>query len=84
MSKLVRKNEYECFHCSTCGCIVPDRILIGDWPECTYKIRFCPNCGEAFDNTGENILPELKSGWYWELHSFDEAAQAGEGGHSGD
>jgi ribosomal protein S27AE len=79
MSKLVRKNEYECCHCSACGYIVPDRILIGNWPEHIYKIRFCPNCGEVFDNVGENTSPELKSGWYWEMHSFDEAAQAGEG-----
>jgi hypothetical protein len=25
MSKLVRKNEYECFHCSTCGCAIADK-----------------------------------------------------------
>ena len=39
-AELKRKNKYEVSHCTKCGCIVPDRILIGNWPYTKYNINF--------------------------------------------
>lgn len=64
-AKLIRKNEYEVYHCTNCGCLVPCRILIGDWPKQeTYCIRYCPNCGAEFENPyGVNDEDILKKDW---------------------
>lgn len=73
-AKLVRRNENEISHCTNCGCIVPDRILIGNWPEqVAYQIRFCPNCGSEFENSKENDIPRLKENWCWEAFKLYEA-----------
>ena len=70
-ARLVRKNQYEVSHCTNCGCLVPERILIGLWPHLQYNIRYCPNCGAEFEDSKENDYSALKKGWYWEMHSFD-------------
>lgn len=66
-AKLQRKNEYEISHCSNCGCIVPDRIILGNWPGAIYRICFCPNCGAKFDQEQRpEDIERLKRGWKWE------------------
>ena len=66
-AKLTRKSECEICHCTNCGCIVPDMILIGNWPnQYAYQIRFCPNCGAEFENSKQNDTDRLKCGkWKW-------------------
>ena len=66
-AKLARKNEGEISHCTNCGCIVPGRILIGNWPkQYAYQIRFCPNCGAEFENSKQNDMDRLDGEkWKW-------------------
>lgn len=76
-AELKRKNEYEVSHCTNCGCIVPDRILIGNWPYTKYNINFCPNCGAQFaSGPNTNNEEELKEGWCWEaIKIYDAGGQ---------
>ncbi len=65
--KLTRKNQYEIPHCTNCGCIVPDRILMGNWPDMAkYTIRYCPNCGAEFQGAEQNDEARMRKPWRWE------------------